>query len=184
MQNAYNRFIAHHIAADKHLSSGAKHVHNVLRFHRKTTVRNMAAIVGTYAETARRHLRQLEKLDWLYTFRRERSSDVFHAHRNSRHRAVPKTLDGKTATPRCSHSTPQRSPPVPDDKATMSQIRRLGPLPPTIPTRSTALRAKHHPGHRAKHCLGYFSSDASIKPWVFQVTFLLFVEKPLAFQQN
>lgn len=70
MQNACNRIVAQHIAGDAALSAAAKHIHNVLRFHPKTTVRHIATIVDVSPETARRHLRQLERHDWLYTFRR------------------------------------------------------------------------------------------------------------------
>lgn len=53
-------------------------MHNVLRFHPKTTVNNIAKIVNVHPETARRHLRQLKEHDWMYTFRREGRSDNLH----------------------------------------------------------------------------------------------------------
>lgn len=79
MHNAFNRTLPLELAKERRLHPTAKFMHGVMRFHPKTTVQNVATIVGVSVETARRHLKRLEQLDWVYSFRREGSGDILYA---------------------------------------------------------------------------------------------------------
>lgn len=79
MLNAFNRILPLQLAKERRLHPTAKFLHCLMRFHPKATVANIATTMGVSPETARRHVKRLEKYDWMYSFRRNGSADVLYA---------------------------------------------------------------------------------------------------------